>query len=184
MEIQGHQAPGNRPPPGPSLVRSRVTKGARMSTLLRVSKPWPVGDFNQYLEALMAARKIVDRAELSRLAGIDQTQLSNWRHGKTSPSRQSLRKIAQVLNVPPVNLYIAAGIDSPADLDLSATPDLTVLPAELRDLVDLHNSERLTEEDRAYLRRHVALLVTGLLAGINEREQAAQPSKRRRQSAA
>jgi transcriptional regulator with XRE-family HTH domain len=150
-----------------------------------VSKPWPVEDFNQYLEALMAAKKIADRAELSRVAGIDQTQLSNWRHGKTSPSRQSLRKIAQALTVPPVNLYVAAGIDSPEDLDLSGAPDLTVLPTELRDLVDLYGSERLTEEDRTYLRRHVGLLVTGLLSDLAERPAPSTvKARRQRRSAA
>lgn len=154
----------NRPPSAGTLARSRVTAGRGAASLLRVSK-WPVQEFNRYLEAQMEACGIADRAELSRRAGLDQTQLSNWRRGKASPSRGSLRKVADVLGVPPINLYIVAGLDSAQDLGLTGEPDLAVMPPELRELIDLYQG--LDESDRSYLRRHIRVLIDGMHRGAS-----------------
>lgn len=123
---------------------------------------WPVDEFVAYLRALMGEAHIPDFAELSRLTGVSQTQFSNWRRGLSQPSRDSLNKIAPVLNVKPVNLWLMAGLVDEAELDLAERPDLAVVPREFADLLGLWRDERLTDEQRGDLRRSVALLVSGM----------------------
>lgn len=129
---------------------------------------------------------IADYAELSRLSGVSQTQLSNWRRGLAQPSRQALKKIAPALNVPPVVLYIQAGLDAEEDLALESVPDFSALPKQFHDLRDAY--ERMAALGRGDdALRSIALLVAGLRAelaeveGIDERRRD-QPSGRRKAS--
>jgi transcriptional regulator with XRE-family HTH domain len=128
-------------------------------------KAWPVKEFNEYLRALMAVAGIPNFAELSRLTGVSENQFSTWHHGKNQPSQPNLRKIAPVLGVPPVNLFLAAGINVAEELELNHV-DLRVIPKSLRELIDLYADPRLTAEHRAYIDRSAAHLVAGLLAEV------------------
>ena len=123
-------------------------------------------EFREYLLACMKRAEISDFAELSRLTGVSQTQLSNWRYGKSQPSQPSLRKIAPILGIAPVNLYIAAGVNDTEELELDRAPDLRVGPAEFQDLAELWDDPRLTDEQRSFLRRSIATLVAGLRAEL------------------
>lgn len=135
---------------------------------------WPVSEFNEYLERLMDAADIKDRAELSRLAGLNQTQLSAWRKGISQPSWGSLKKIAPVLRVPARNLaYMAALADEET---LQGPVDITVIPAEIQELIDLYHDGRVTDDEREMLRRHVAVLV----AGVRSRFAATKPRRVRK----
>jgi transcriptional regulator with XRE-family HTH domain len=156
----------NRPPPARSLTRPGVTGQRRSPTLFGVPKSWPVEEFREYLLACMKRAQIPDFAELSRLTGVSQTQLSNWRYGKSQPSQGSLKKIAPVLGVAPVNLYIAAGVNDSEELELTQAPDLRVGPREFQDLAELWDDSRLTDEQRSFIRRSVATLVAGLQAEL------------------
>lgn len=123
-------------------------------------------EFREYLLACMDRAGVADYAELSRITGVSQTQLSNWRYGKSQPSQASLRKIAPALGVAPVNLYIAAELNDSAELELTQVPDLRVGPREFQDLAELWDDARLTDEQRSFVRRSVATLVAGLRAEL------------------
>lgn len=133
---------------------------------LVMAPTWPYQEFGEYLRAVMAAAQVPDFAELSRRSGVSQTQFSNWRRGLAQPSQDSLKKVASVLGIQPVKLYLAAGINDAAELDLSGQVDLTVLPGEIRDFLDLYLDARLSDEQRSYARRAVAHLTAGLRAEV------------------
>lgn len=128
---------------------------------------WPVEEFNAYLRALMTAAGIADYAELSRVTKVNQTQFSNWRHGKTQPGRANLKRIAPHLGVPPVLLYLQAGLDETDDLDLAEAPDVTVWPAEFRELREIY--ERFAAAGRGdEVLDAIATLALGLDARIGK----------------
>lgn len=170
--LRGHS--GHDPPtPTDDLSHVRVTVGAKRSNVPPVAKTWPVAEFQEYLRALMDAAGIVDFAELSRRSGVGQWQFSTWKQGKNQPSVTNLRRIAPVLGVPLVKLQLAAGLAAEDELDLSDQVDLTVLPAELRDFIDLYLGG-LTDEQQQYARRALTHLSVGLraeLAKVDNRPQ-------------
>lgn len=130
----------------------------------------------EYLRALMTEADIRTFAELSRLSGVSETQFSNWGKAKSQPSRDSLKRLAPHLRVAPARLYLAAGINDAEDLDLTAGPDLTVLPAELRTLIEVW--PQLSDDQQMFARRSLAVLVGGLRAELVKSE--VKPSGRRR----
>jgi transcriptional regulator with XRE-family HTH domain len=89
---------------------------------------WPVDEFQRYLTALMKARNIASAAELGRLSGIKDQQLSQWRRGVNQPSRDLLRRISEATDAPMRDLEIAAGLISPDEA--GATP-AKALPAQI-----------------------------------------------------
>lgn len=123
-------------------------------------------EFREYLLACMDRADVADYAELSRLTGVSQTQLSNWRYGKSQPSATSLRKIAPALGIAPVNLYIAAGVNDSEELELTHIPDLRVGPQEFQALAELWDDSRLTDDQRSFVRRSISTLVAGLRAEL------------------
>lgn len=129
---------------------------------------WPHEEFVAYLRALMTEAHVPDYAELSRLSGVNQTQFSNWRRGLSQPSRESLSKVARVLNVKPVNLWLMAGLADSSELNLAERPDLTVVPREIAALLELWRDERLTESQREFLRTSVAVLVSGMRGRLTD----------------
>lgn len=124
---------------------------------------WPADAFREYLRELMAAEGIPDYAELSRRSDVSQTQLSRWKSGASQPSPDSLRQVARVLRVQPVALFLAAGLNVAEELEL-AEPDFTVLPGEIKDLIDLWNDRSLSEAQRSDLLRALSLLLQGIRA--------------------
>lgn len=155
---------GDRLIAGSSLSRGRVTDRPSPPTVFGVPTDWPAETFRKLVRDLMDAAGIVDYAELSRLSGVSQTQLSLWRRGLAQPSRESLKEVAPVLNVAPVRLYLAAGIMDASELELDDTPDFRVLPTEFLDLADLYESLDRSDDRRVFLRRSVAALVAGMQA--------------------
>lgn len=138
-------------------------------------------EFRDYLRALMTEHGIPDYAELSRLSGVSQNQFSNWRRGLSQPSRESLSKVARVLGVKPANLWLVAGLADEDELGIEESPDLTVLPREFADLLDLWGDERLTDTQRDFVRMSVANLVNGVRASF-EPPGRGRPIGRRRAS--
>lgn len=171
----------NRPSPARPLNRSRVTRTETSPTVTCVPTSWPVEDFRDYLRALMNAAGIADYAELSRVSGVSQTQLSNWRRGLSQPSRQALKKLVMPLGLKsPVMLYIAAGIDAQEDLELDAAPDFTVLPKPFQDLREVYEQLKLVGQEDMVL-SSIRVLVDGLKAQVRGSE-GGQPSGRRRRA--
>jgi transcriptional regulator with XRE-family HTH domain len=136
-----------------------------ISTVLHMTGAWQYVEFGDYLRLLMREAGIKDFAELSRLTSLNQSLFSNWRRGQTRPSHESLRKIAPVLNVAPVKLYMAAGLADADEMDLGRQVDMTVLPAEIRELIDLW--PRLSADQEAYARRFLTTITTGLRAELD-----------------
>lgn len=177
----------NRPPPRQTLARVRVTHTRDSPTVDCVPATWPVEEFAEYLRTLMANAGIADFAELSRLSGVNQSQFSLWRRGKTQPSRQNLKRIYGPLGLKsPVTLYVAAGLDAEEDLELGERLDFTVLPQPFSDLHEVY--ERMNDLGRGpEALRSISVLVAGLKAEIAEIEaidkrRRDQPSGRRRAS--
>jgi transcriptional regulator with XRE-family HTH domain len=176
------QAPINGNLHRPDLSHMRVTNGHSGSSVPAMSKAWPVAEFQAYLRACMGAAGISDFAELSRRTGVGQWQFSTWKQGKNQPSAASLRRIAPALDVPAIKLFLAAGVNDADELDLSDQPDLTVLPAEIKDFIALYLDERLTDDQRRYARQTVAYIASGLRAELAKSRDSGQvkPSGRRR----
>lgn len=147
-------------------------------TVFGVTPSWPVEEFREYLRTVMTVAQVPDFAELSRLSGVSQTQFSNWRRGLSQPSRDSLRKVATALGVPPVKLYLAAGLNDAEELDLSGQVDMTVLPPEIQEFIAMYLDARLTDEQRRYARRVIADVTSGLRAELARSQ--VKPSGRRR----
>lgn len=164
----GHQPEliKDHPQAGSSLTRARVTDRLLAPNLFGVPTSWPADAFRDYLRALMDAAGIPDYAELSRLSGVSQTQFSHWRRGNARPSRESLAKIAPILGVAAVSLWLAADLANPDELALADAPDMRVLPREIRELADLFDTPGLTEEQKSYVRRSVSTLTAGLRAEL------------------
>lgn len=139
-------------------------------------REWAYEDFGEFLDARMNHQGIRNDAELSRLSGVKQTQISNWRRNLARPTPESLDKIAAVLKVPSVILYQLAGHlpeNDPVERDYDDTPP------ELRNLVDLYRSDRLTDGDRAFLLRSATALVSHLVADLDRRDREAEPPVKR-----
>lgn len=146
----------------PALHREQVTApdaGPTVHPVADADSSWPAETFNRYLGNLMKASGIADYAELSRLSGVNQTNLSNYKLGRAQPSIEILNRLADVLQVKPVLLWIQAGRVSPSDLDLSGEPRFEVAPPEVRELAAI--VEKLPESDRRSLLDAVSMLIAG-----------------------
>lgn len=132
----------------------------------------------------MDAAGIPDFAELSRLTNVSQTQFSHWRSGRSQPSHGNLNKIAPVLRVRPVRLYLKAGLNERADFELGDLPEIEPLPKPVSDIREAY--ERLRKLGRGeFATRSIEAVVAILEAEIAEiegfdRRSRNQPSGRRR----
>lgn len=156
----------NRPPVRGMLTREGVTGSRLLRTVSHVGE-WSPEELSEYLDALMRAEKIRNDAELARLSGVKQTQISNWRRGLAQPTIESLAKIAPVLKVSPRKLYIVAGRMSATDAE---PVDLAVTPPEIRTLIEIYNDPRMSDADHDYLRRSLTLLADGLRSDLERRD--------------
>jgi transcriptional regulator with XRE-family HTH domain len=161
--------------PAQPLTLAEVTEESPPSTVFCMPTSWPVEEFVAYLRALMTEAGIPDYAELSRLSGVSQTQFSNWRKGASQPSRESLSKVAKVVHVKPVHLWLAAGVANADELDLSDLPDLEVLPREFVELIQLWRTDRLSEADRKFIRTSLSVMMRGIRSEVFD-----DPGSRRR----
>lgn len=98
-----------------------------MRTVRHVSKterqPW-----QNYLRAAMQAANIRNAAELARLSGVNESQISRWLRGVGSPDLSNLRRISPVLRVPVLQLMVAAGHLTPEEAKLRDVKPPTAPP--------------------------------------------------------
>lgn len=173
----------NRPSPARPLTRARVTSREDSPTVTFVPASWPYEAFATYLRALMDSHGIADYAELSRLSGVSQTQLSNWRRGLAQPSREALKKVAVPLKTPPHRLFVRAGLDTEEELGAEALPEFEPLPRVIRELHEVY--DRMKALGRAAdAERSISALVTILRAELEDidKRRRDQPSGRGRTS--
>lgn len=170
-----------RAQPGTMRARTSFERTVNAPTLVRVRTEgdWPAGEFRDYFLALMTNAGIANIADLARRADIDPSLISKWLNGRQQPSRRNLKKVAGPFGVPPVNMYLAAGLDDEEDLDISGQYDLSAIAPEYRALLDLDRDEETTPAVRAFLRECAATLVAGVRARRGE-ERAGRPIGRRR----
>jgi transcriptional regulator with XRE-family HTH domain len=133
---------------------------------------WPVEQFNTYLEAAMQAAGIRDRQHLSKLTGLNNTQFSYWKRGISQPTRDSLEKLAPVLDVPVNALLVEAGRANVADYEVA--PDTSLIPKQFRELLAVY--EQAPESERRTLLSTLEVLT----AGVRSRLAAAEPQPTRR----
>lgn len=150
------------PRPADLLPPTQVTRRPGGRTVFGVSKSWPHEAFNIELESIAVAAGLPERswrAELSRLSGVSQTQLSNWKAGTHRPSKGSLRSIAEAINeiAPQIDvtllaLEVAAGLTTTEELQSSGTVLFTPrrMPLPLTRLADA--CDQLRKEDPALLK--------------------------------
>jgi|GEM_PF-2831828 len=129
----------------PTVVRTQMTFGGDVDTVLRVRnesgrtaarKPrdWPFQRFARDLDAWMAAQDIPDITNLARLAGMAPSTVWNWTQGHSRPTRATLRKIAEVLEVDVRELEVSAGLSSPAEVGLTQYEPADPVDSELSKL--------------------------------------------------
>jgi transcriptional regulator with XRE-family HTH domain len=137
---------------------------------------WDHRPFVDYLDSAMSTAGIRTDAELARLSGIGQQQLSTWRRG-VRPSTRLLDKLAPALRVPARDLYRLGGWLPAGDRSAPAGPGL---PPEIRALIDLYNARGRTDEQRAQIRAHVNVAVSGLRLMFGEADTASATGRTRR----
>jgi transcriptional regulator with XRE-family HTH domain len=111
-------------------------------------------DFGGYLRKLATANGY-SQASLAQAAGINQTQMSRAFGNAITPSVETLRKLAPLLNVRLGDLMIRAGMATAAELGTAgAAPP--PLPPVVRDILQrLGPKSPLTERQKRALQAHL-----------------------------
>jgi transcriptional regulator with XRE-family HTH domain len=65
--------------------------------------------FAEWLSRTLAERDIAG-GEVARAVGVNDSAISRWRNGKATPGLDSVMKLAEFLNVPPIALAVTAGL--------------------------------------------------------------------------
>jgi transcriptional regulator with XRE-family HTH domain len=133
------------------------------------NRDWPVEEFNKYLTARRDQAGFANDSALARAADLDPSQLSNWRNGKAQPSRRSLNKLAPVLKVARMSLWILAGIADDEDVAAPPPSQFDNAPPEIIDLVTLYHDPRMTDDDRASLRKWLSYQIAGVRSELGAR---------------
>jgi transcriptional regulator with XRE-family HTH domain len=98
--------------------------------------------FAHWLNATMQSRGL-SQAQLARVVGVADTQVSRWRRGQVVPTVRYLQRIATTLDVPRSNLDRLAGYPvgeddsgAPADADPERQAELDAYGAAIRLLLE------------------------------------------------
>jgi transcriptional regulator with XRE-family HTH domain len=102
----------------------------------------PSKPFANWLNATMLSRGL-SQAQLARVVGVADTQVSRWRRGQVVPTVHYLQRIADTLDVPRVSLDRLAGYpvgeaepDAPPDADPERQAELHAYGAAYRQLLE------------------------------------------------
>jgi transcriptional regulator with XRE-family HTH domain len=105
------------------------------------SSPQP-GAFADWLNATMQSRRL-SQAQLARVVGVADTQVSRWRRGQVVPTVRYLQRIADTLDVPRASLDRLAGYpvseaseEPPAAADPERQAELHAYSAAYRSLLE------------------------------------------------
>jgi transcriptional regulator with XRE-family HTH domain len=131
--------------------------------------PAPHNPFSSWLNATMRARGL-SQAELARIVGVADAQVSRWRRGHVVPTVRYLQRIAESLDVPRARLDVLAGypVDEAADAANAADPErdaeLEAHEATIRRLLE----ERLPQQLWPAYVRACEALAASLAAGFED----------------
>lgn len=130
--------------PARAIGRARVTQSVPTST--------QTPPFAAYFEDLQKETGLND-VELSALTGLDKSNFSHWRSGRTIPQSPALRVIAPHVNRLHGELLVAAGHSTPEELGMVG--GLSDLPKPIEDVVRTVKSRAIDAEDRTALVRAI-----------------------------
>lgn len=157
------------------------------SSCVSTRSPWPRDGFLEWLDATKRRLNLPSDYAFARHIGIGHTLISGWRNDRQRPSIETLSRMAEALGEDPRTLWVLAGLADAAgvgltDDQLAATRRTAERPQEFDDLLVAYFDERMTEQDRAQVRRQVQLLALGILTDLGQREhtQTGAPERRRR----
>lgn len=107
--------------------------------------------FAEWLSRTLAEREIAG-GEVARALGVNDSVISRWKNGKTSPSLDSVMQLADYLKInPPVALAVTAGLMSEKQAGVTRLP----LPEDTkrRSLIkgQIENIRGLTSDEKAKL---------------------------------
>ena len=128
---------------GVNVLRAKGTNPYAGRIVFHVSKwdPETLTKFWRYIDNVCDALRIVSGrgrdAAIAARCELSASQISNWRGGRTFPTQDSLRKLADGLGRPRGTIFILAGIATSDELDV-ANPDLTVTPQQIRRMHELY----------------------------------------------
>jgi transcriptional regulator with XRE-family HTH domain len=92
-----------------------------------------------WLDQLKESRDIPSDMQLAQRAKISAPSvISGWRTGRTQPSKENLRKIANYAGEAPVTLWRLAGLVDDGDLDAPELAPSEPLPRQIQDLITLY----------------------------------------------
>lgn len=109
--------------------------------------------FGEYLDATMKARGFPTAASLSRATGIRDGVLSKWLNDRNDepPRTYMLRRLVDALDVPLIELVVAAKIMTYEEARLPAEPQPPKFLGE-EDIDEMINSSSMDEDRKAALR--------------------------------
>lgn len=113
--------------------------------------------WSAYLADLMQRGGFANAADLSRAAGIDQTQISRWLRGQGQPSLENLRRLAPIVRRPILELAVKAGHFTAEEARLrDVTPEQ---PSPVADIAEaIKQDTELLDEARQHLLNQYELL--------------------------
>lgn len=111
---------------------------ACVNTSVPPAKHWPERDrFFDFWDQRKRVVKLKHDSVIAKLAGLDGSAPSGWRSGRQRPSTASLKAIAPILETSAQELWAAAGLLAPADIQQAKTPtireDLLALDRAIKD---------------------------------------------------
>lgn len=135
------------------------------------------GGFGEFLRAARVRAKM-SPAELAAVAGLNQTQVSNWETGKNQPNVTNLRRLSKALNVALLRLMVEAGHLSRSEAQLADGPVDMPRPVTVPDAID--DDPDLLEEAKAHLLNQYELLlrIDGRSPDLRKKSQARMESLR------
>lgn len=186
MTVYGHPRPHS-----PDAVGVRTDETERTVDLhpscVSTRDPWPQAEFLAWLDSTKRRLSLPSDYAMAKHFGIGHTLISGWRNDRQRPSIDTLTRMAAVLGEDPRSLWVLAGQADAAgvgltDDDMAATRRTAERPQEVDDLLSAYFDPRMTEQDRADVRRQVRLMALGILTDLDQRERASTgaPERRRR----
>lgn len=186
MTVYGHPRPHSPDVDGVRTDETDKTVDLH-SSCVSTRDPWPRDEFLQWLEATKRRLNLPSDYALARHFGIGHTLISGWRNDRQRPSVDTLTRMAAVLGEDPRSLWVLAGQADAAGVgltaeDVAATRRTAERPQEFDDLLNAYFDQRMTDQDRADVRRQIKLLALGILTDLQQREHAGtgQPERRKK----
>jgi transcriptional regulator with XRE-family HTH domain len=140
---------------------------------------WSRQEFTEWLDSIKARQQLPSDNQLAQFFGISHSMISAWRSGRQRPSLDTLTSLAITLQIDARPLWVLAGLADAADIGLAedAADDLVrdaARPAEVDEFMRVYNDPRMTDEDRADMRRQLRRLARGVVLDLEDRDRPAE----------